>query len=246
MRILITNDDSISSSVLLPLAQWAQKLGEVTVIVPKYEQSGKSHGIEIHKPFEVLKIENFAPGIEAYTVDSTPADCVRFALFGLKKQFDLVISGINRGLNIGRDIIYSGTVGAVLESAYQGIPYSVAVSTDPATFDDALANLDAVYNFFIEHKLFEKNNIYNVNFPIGGTKIRITRQGGPYFGDDFHPQENNMYLPVGQSIFEASDDPDIDTDAVLIHKYISVTPLEIDRTNKAVFEELSVLNNYNR
>lgn len=244
MRILITNDDSISSSVLLPLAQWAQRFGEVTVIVPKYEQSGKSHGIEIHKPFEVVRIPDFAPGIEAYTVDSTPADCVRFALFGLKQQFDLVISGINRGLNIGRDIIYSGTVGAVLEAAYQGIPYSVAISTEPATFEDALAHLDEVYNFFIEHKLFEKNNIYNVNFPIGGKEIRITRQGGPYYGDDFHPQENNMYLPVGQSIFEASDDKDIDTDAVLVHKYISITPLETDRTNKAVFAELSKLNEH--
>ena len=68
MRILITNDDSISSSVLLPLIQWASKFGEVTTIVPKYEQSGKSHGIEIHKPFEVLKVElqQYAPTPQRY------------------------------------------------------------------------------------------------------------------------------------------------------------------------------------
>ena len=115
MRILITNDDGINAKGLLPLAQWAQRLGDVTVIAPKVEQSGKSHGIEIHKAFEVKKVD-FAPGIEAYSVDSTPADCVRIAILGMKKQFDLVISGINRGLNIGRDTIYSGTVGAIFEA----------------------------------------------------------------------------------------------------------------------------------
>ncbi|MGN1155155.1 MAG: 5'/3'-nucleotidase SurE, partial [Agathobacter sp.] len=90
MRILITNDDSISSPVLLPLIQWARKLGEVTTVVPKYEQSGKSHSIELRHPFEVQKVE-LAPGIEAYTVDSAPADCVRYAVLGLKMEFDLVI-----------------------------------------------------------------------------------------------------------------------------------------------------------
>jgi len=243
LKILITNDDSISSSVLLPLAKWAQKFGEVTVIVPKVEQSGKSHGIEIHKPFEVKKVD-FCDGIDAYTVDSTPADCVRFALFGLHMEFDVVISGINRGLNIGRDLVYSGTVGAVLESAYQGIPYSVALSTEPATFDEALAHLDRVCDYFKEHELFKKNNLYNVNIPIGTTgEIRITRQGGPYYGDEFKPLENDMYLPLGASIFEESADKNIDTDAVLVHKCISITPLETDRTSKAVFAELSKLNN---
>ena len=86
MRILIVNDDSISSPVLLPLAQWARRLGQVTVIVPKFEQSGKSHGIELHKAFEVMPVE-LAPGIEAYTVDSTPADCVRYGVLGMHREF---------------------------------------------------------------------------------------------------------------------------------------------------------------
>ena len=242
MKILITNDDSISSSVLVPLARWAKKHGEVTVVVPKYEQSGKSHGIELHKPFEVVKVPDFADGIEAYTVDSTPADCVRFAVESLKKNFDLVISGINKGLNIGRDIVYSGTVGAILESAYQGIKASVALSTDPASFEPAVSQLDTVYDFFIEHDLFGKNNIYNVNFPLKSNGIRITRMGGPYFGDDFAEQTPNMYLPVGKSIFEACGNEEIDTDAVLVYNYISITPLEVDRTQKTVFDELRTLN----
>ena len=242
MRILITNDDSISSEVLLPLTKWAKQFGEVTVIVPKYEQSGKSHGIEIHKPFEVVKIE-FAPGIEAYTVDSTPADCVRFALFGLHKQFDVVISGINRGLNLGRDLVYSGTVGAVMESAYQEIPYSIALSTEPGAFEEALTQLDRIYAYFKEHQLFQKHYLYNVNIPCNTTgEIRITRQGGPYFGDEFKPLEHNLYQPIGSSIFKESLDKNIDTNAVLVHKCISITPLETDRTCKLIYEELSGLN----
>ena len=157
LKILITNDDSISSPVLLPLIEWASKLGEVTCVVPKYEQSGKSHSIELREPFEVQKI-SLAPGIEAYTVDSAPADCVRYAVLGLGMKFDLVISGINKGLNIGIDVLYSGTAAALFEAGCCGIP-GVALSTNPETFEDALSRLDQVYDFFVEHKLLEKHII---------------------------------------------------------------------------------------
>lgn len=242
MQILITNDDSISSSVLLPLIQWAQKHGEVTVVVPKQEQSGKSHGIELHKSFEIVNLPDFAPGADVYTVDSTPADCIRFAMANLHKKFDLVISGINRGLNIGQDIIYSGTVSAVMESAYQGIPASVAISTEPASFEPALAALDTIYDFFRTQDLFAKNPVYNVNIPLHPTGIRFTRMGGPYYSDDFMEQEKNMYRPIGKPIFTESGNADLDTDAVLVHHYISITPLETDRTNRSLFEELSDYN----
>lgn len=239
MRILITNDDSISSSVLLPLARWAEKLGEVTVIVPKSEQSAKSHGIELHKSFEVKQID-FADGIRAYTVDSTPADCVRYAVLGLKGKFDFVISGINKGLNLGQDIAYSGTAAAVFEAAYLGIP-AVALSTDPSSFEDALAELDRVREFFIQHDLFSKNNIYNVNIPLNPKEIRITRQGGPFYTDDFPFVEPDMVHPKGRFIYEDSHNDDLDTDAVM-HGYISITPLTTSRTNLSVFETLSGLN----
>ncbi len=236
MRILLTNDDSISSKVLPALATWAKKHGEVTVVVPKYEQSAKSHSIEIHKPFEVTKQE-IAPGIEAYAVDSSPADCVRFAVAALGGNYDLVISGINRGFNIGLDIIYSGTVSAVMEAACHRIPRAVALSTDPASFEDALRDLDKVYDYFAEHDLFGKNHIYNVNIPLASKGIRITRMGGPYFSDDFAALENNMYQAVGKSVWEDSANPELDTDSVLTG-YTSITPLELDRTNEDVFCEL--------
>ncbi len=239
MRILITNDDSITSPVLLPLAKWAQKLGEVTVFAPKVEQSGKSHGIEIHKAFEVKKYD-LCPGIEAYTVDSTPADCVRIAILGMHRQFDLVISGINNGLNIGLDISYSGTVGAIMEAACLGVP-AIAISTQPGSFDHAISQLDNVHAFFLRHSLMAKNDLYNVNIPRGGEEIRITRQGGAYYSDDFS-FENDMATPCGIDVFAPSIHEDIDTDCVLRCKRISISPLTLEKTNLQVFESLSGLN----
>lgn len=236
MRILVTNDDSISSPVLLPLAQWAKQFGEVTVIVPKYEQSGKSHSIEIHKAFEVVKVDLGDPEIPAYTVDSSPADCVRYAIEGLHLEFDFVISGINLGLNLGIDMIYSGTVGAVFEAACFGIP-AVALSTTPDSLDDALNALDTIKDFFVKHDLMSKNSIYNVNIPPDSKGIRITRMGGRYYADKFEPQENNTFLPKGYSVWKDNGDYSIDTNAVLTG-YTSILPLTLNRTNMEVFSSL--------
>lgn len=240
MRILVTNDDSITSEVLLPLAKWAKQFGEVTVVVPKYEQSGKSHCIEIHKAFEVKQVTFDDPDIKAYTVDSSPADCVRYAIEGMKMEFDFVISGINRGLNLGVDMLYSGTVGAVFEAACFGLP-AVALSTEPGGFDEAMEALEKIKEFFIKHDLMKKNSLYNVNIPKKHKDIRITRMGHRYFADDFLPQGDDMYLPTGKSVWKDSGDYNIDTNAALTG-YISVLPLTLNRTNMDVFNELNVLN----
>ena len=115
MKILITNDDGAGAVQLLPLICWCRRLGDVTVVVPKFEQSGKSHSIEIHKAFEAKQVA-LSEDVTIWTVDSTPADCVRFACSGLKLTFDLVISGVNRGLNLGHDTMYSGTFAAACEA----------------------------------------------------------------------------------------------------------------------------------
>ena len=240
MKILVTNDDSITSEVLLPLAKWAKQFGEVTVVVPKYEQSGKSHCIEIHKAFEVKQVTFGDPDIKAYTVDSSPADCVRYAIEGMKLDFDFVISGINRGLNLGIDMLYSGTVGAVFEAACFGLP-AVALSTEPGGFDEAMDALEEIKEFFIKHDLMKKNSLYNVNIPKNHKEIRITRMGGRYFADDFLLQDNDMYLPTGKSVWKDSSDYSIDTNAALTG-YISILPLTLNRTNMDVFKELECLN----
>ena len=112
MRILIVNDDGIDTLGIRLLATWAKKYGEVTVVAPKVEQSGKSQAIEFVQPVEIKKVP-FMEGVTAYSMASTPADCVRFGFVGLNQTYDLVLSGINRGVNVGSDIVYSGTVGAI-------------------------------------------------------------------------------------------------------------------------------------
>ena len=237
MRILITNDDGMNASQLPKLIAWAKKLGEVTVVVPKVEQSAKSHGIEIHKSFEAKQVD-LCEGVTAWAVDSTPADCVRLAILGLHMEFDLVISGINRGLNIGRDIMYSGTVSAVFEAGNLGVN-AMAVSTSPAYYVDAAREMDKIWDFMVKNHLFSKNQMWNVNIPTGGSdEFRFTRQGGNYYSDQFKPEENDMYLPCGIDVFTPSGSNELDTDAVLVDKVISVMPLTLDRTDLKLFASL--------
>ena len=236
MKILLTNDDGIHAEGMKVLMNWAKTLGEVSVFAPRIEQSAKAHAIEIHKPFEVKKTL-LADGSEGFAVDSTPADCVRFAVLGRREKFDLVISGVNRGLNIGRDIMYSGTVAAAFEAANLGVK-ALSVSTEPASFEDAALHLNRVWDYIQERGLLEKTDILNVNIPCGTNgKILITRQGGPYYSDDFPAIGNDLYRPTGRSIHEDRGDFTLDTDATL-NGYITITPLTVDRTDYRAYESI--------
>ena len=172
-------------------------------------------------------------------MDSSPADCVRYAVLGLKQQFDIVISGVNRGLNLGTDIMYSGTVGACFEAENLGIP-SVALSTTPGNYDHATDELDTVLSFFQEYKLMEKHSIYNVNIPPQPKGIRVTRQGGPFYSDEFVPEENNMFRPKGIKIYQSQNDITIDADAVTAG-YISIMPLTTNRADMTVYQQMKDL-----
>lgn len=239
MRILVTNDDGVGASQLIPLIRWCQQLGEVTAVVPKVEQSGKSHSFEIHRDFEAKQVE-LEPGITVWTVDSTPADCVRFAVLGKQMSFDLCISGVNRGLNLGKDIMYSGTAAAASEAVNLGIP-SIALSTPPGNYDKAIEELDRVFGFIRQHKLLSLHSLYNVNIPANPKGIRITHQGGPYYSDDFPHVGNDLYRPTGKPIWQYSGDDTLDTDATLHGGYITVTPLTIDRTDWTVYRQICEL-----
>lgn len=236
MRILITNDDSISAEQLLPLVRYCKKLGEVTVAVPEVEQSAKSHGIELHKPFRVQK-KLLDGDVTTYVVDSTPADCMRYVILGLEERFDLVISGVNRGLNMGSDILYSGTVSAVREAVLQKIP-AIALSTTPENYNNATVHLDMVFDFINEHKLLEIHNAYNINIPADPKGIKITRQGGMYFSDGFDNVEGDMYRAAGKCVYVPSNDLTLDTDAT-ISGYISIMPLTMNVTEMDVFNRLN-------
>ena len=240
MRILITNDDGIFAPGIDALVKWACTLGEVTVVAPKVEQSGKSHSIEFVKPVEIREVSLW-DGVRAYSMDSTPADCVRFGIAGLGETYDLVLSGINRGVNLGADLVYSGTVAAIFEAGRLG-HRALALSTYPTTLREASAELSRVWQFIEKNELFSKNPLYNVNIPADPKGLRITRQGSPYFSDVFELVSENMYLQTGCLIPDVSPD-DETLDTVMTEKgYITLTPMLTTRTNLSVFEDLKFLN----
>ena len=239
MRILITNDDGYSAEGIRALALWAKKLGEVTVIAPKVEQSGKSHAIDFTRPIEIKEVDEI-PGVRTVYVDSTPADCVRYAILGEGKTYDLVLSGINRGVNMGVDLVYSGTCGAIFEAGrlgHKGIAFSTYVDTIP----DAASQLDAVWSFIESNGLLNENLLYNVNIPKDAKGIKVTKQGSPYFSDEFERIEGDIFEQRGHKIDDVCP-LDMTRDTVATEAgYATITPLLTTRTNMEVFEKFKNL-----
>ncbi len=236
MKILLTNDDGLRATQLIPLIKWCKKIGDVTTVVPKYEQSGKSQSIELHQSIEA-KIVELEPGITVWSVDSSPADCVRFAKVALGLDFDLVISGVNRGLNVGVDVMYSGTASAILEAGVLGFP-GVALSISPVGYESCIDKLDAVLEIFQKHTLLDKHSLYNVNLPNDTPKgYRFTYSGGPHFTVDFRYEGNDMYFPFGDYIYQNQHNLEIDGDAVE-DGFISISPMTLQRVDMDVLEKL--------
>ena len=239
MRFLIVNDDGIDALGIKLLAQWAKQYGEVTVVAPKVEQSGKSHAIDFINPIEIKRVD-FLEGVEAWSMASTPADCVRFAVFGLRRQYDLVLSGINRGANMSGDIIYSGTMGAIFEAGNQH-HRGIAFSTTPNNLESAAKYLDEAYNYIINNNLFDYSDLYNVNIPEEVKGIKITKQGDGYFSDAFHQIDETTYTQYGELIADTCPD-DMDRDTVAFGAgYISITPMTKERTDLVAFEKLKTI-----
>jgi 5'-nucleotidase len=132
--------------------------------------------------------------------------------------------------------MYSGTCAAAYEAVNLGIP-AIALSTSFENYPKATEELDRVWDFFQANRLMEINDLYNVNIPGNPKGFRITRQGGPYYSDDFPMVGTDLYRPTGKPIWVDSGDNTLDTDATK-HGYITITPLQLDRTNRAVFEKL--------
>ena len=236
MKILIVNDDGIQAEGIKHLVSWAKTKGEVCVLAPKTQQSAKSHSIEIHNAYEVKKVDVF-DGIEAYSVDSTPADCVRIASLGLKRKFDLVISGINCGYNLGGDIHYSGTVGACFEAAKCGMK-AMAVSTCFTSFENAVKNLEKVYAEIQSRRMFDFAEILNVNIPEVGDEILITKVGPAIYSDRFDFSENDIVTPNLICLYNGSRNLELDTDAVMTG-HISISPLRLDVTDSFALERIT-------
>lgn len=236
MRILITNDDGIQSEGLKILAKAAQKYGEVIVVAPEKEQSAKSQALNIRRGLNFVEKEDYLPNVVAYALDSTPADCVRFANYFLRLEFDIVLAGINNGYNLGEDIMYSGTVGAASEGVMGG-KKAIAFSTNPHDFTEAKNRIDEILEFFFSQELFTYGQFYNVNIPPQAKGIKFTLQGSTHFSTDFF-SEGLQVFQRGKPNFHL-DAERMNSDVYAIEeKYITITPLSVDRTDYLVLEKL--------
>lgn len=237
MKILVTNDDGIQAAGLKTLVKFAKTLGDVTVCAPKTQQSAKSHAINVHDPFEIEKVD-YIDGVTAYSVNSTPVDCVRFGMIGLNTQYDLILSGVNNGYNIGEDILYSGTVGCVFEAALHNTR-AIAFSTEYGNNADITEYIKQAYRYIADNGLFEHCLAYNVNIPDvvkGG--VVVTRQGGAYFTDEFIKVDDNHYDQRGYCVYQYGRDLSLDTDAT-VNGYISVTPLSTKRDDAEAYKRIA-------
>ena len=165
MRILISNDDGIDSPGLRKLAETAKEFGEVWVIAPDGQRSAMSHSFTYRESIRIWEVDYPVEGVKAYKCDGTPADCVRVGILKLlPEKPDYVMAGINSGYNISYDIQYSATIGAVMESAFMGIP-SIAFSQGSVEFRDVV---DHYLKQLMEEtmgKPLGRNQVWNVNFP---------------------------------------------------------------------------------
>lgn len=237
--ILISNDDGIRSEGILRLASALRRVGAVYVVAPDRERSAASHSLTLHRP---LRVDEVSPRM--YAVDGTPTDCVNIAVNGiLPERPDIVVSGINKGGNLGEDVTYSGTVSAAMEGTLMGIP-SIAfslVAREKFDFSEA-ARFAARLTRHVLRKGLPKDTLLNVNVP-SGKKIkghRITSQGKRFFSDAIVEKVD----PRGKKYYWIGGDMDRweggeDSDFFAVTKgYISITPLHLDLTNYSSIKEL--------
>ncbi len=245
MNILLTNDDGIHASGLMALYEIFSLQHKVVVIAPDREQSAVGHGITLKRPIRAKRID-LGKGNTGYAVSGTPVDCIKLGLMELLDMApDIVVSGINRGANLGVNINYSGTAAAAREAVLYKIP-SIAVSVQGQNTDNYEDAARFVYN--IAHEVNEKGlpfgTFLNVNIPgVPGKNIkgtRICRQGLSFpneYMDKRKDPRNNTYYWHGCEFDTPDTDPDIDGVAV-DENYISITPVQCDMTNYLMLKEL--------
>ncbi|ALC16726.1 3'-nucleotidase [Desulfuromonas soudanensis] len=241
MLILVTNDDGVHSPGIISLATHLSALGRVVVVAPDRERSAVGHALTLHSP---LRAELIRPDV--FAVDGTPTDCVHLGIHGLlDERPDLVVSGINRGANLGDDITYSGTVSAAMEATLMGVPaFAVSLAGDSYTLDDfdgAGAFAVRLARMILDQGL-PPDTFFNVNVPPGVAEgIRLTRQGKRIYGDvvveKIDPRGKKYYwIGAGELGFQNEEGTDFHA---IFERCISVTPLHLDLTNYRSFESLA-------
>lgn len=237
--ILVTNDDGVHSPGIIALFRAMKGLGEAFIVAPDRERSAAGHSLTLHRPLKVTEVRD-----HVYSVNGTPTDCVTVGINKiLRDRPALVVSGINRGANLGDDITYSGTVSAAVEGTIFGVP-SLAFSLvgDKHFHYETAASVSAsIARHVIEYSL-PYDTLLNINVPnlprdqIHG--IKFTRQGKRVYDgsiqETFDPWgEKHYWIGGGKPYWERGDDMDMDA---IQAGFISVTPVHLDLTNYDALE----------
>jgi len=234
--ILLTNDDGYNAPGLQEMARALAPLGELLVAAPAENQSGTGHGTTGREFFRVREVE-IIQGISGYAIEARPATCARLGIESLaQRKPDLVVSGINRGMNLGVVVNYSGTVGAAREGAIAGIA-SIAVSmTSRATREDYAAIADYVAQLVEQLRAegrMRPGLFLNINSPSGKPAgVRVARQSTvstPQFYKRYEPREGAIYFWADYGDLEDAEEG---TDVEAVRQgFLAITPLQLDQTS---------------
>ncbi|MCM1260830.1 MAG: 5'/3'-nucleotidase SurE [Prevotella sp.] len=240
MNILITNDDGIQSKGLELLVKYIYKYfdiarNQIWIIAPKSEMSAVSHRITLKTGIDIQKNKDLLEGIPTYTVTGTPADCVKVAIHHFSYQPDIVFSGVNKGYNLGNDILYSGTVGATFEASLSG-SCGVALSCSCESFD-ACRYLDILLPYMIENHLLEKNKVLNINIPNHPRAIQFTHQGILPFDSNYVMKDDGLFYLKGHPAVENVINDEYSDVYAIDHQNVSITYLTTNRTDINAYEQ---------
>jgi 5'-nucleotidase len=230
-KLLVTNDDGVHSDGLHALAAALARLGEVTVVAPQLEASAIGHALTLRRPLRLVELRD-----RVYEVDGTPTDCVNIAITQLYKGApDLIVSGINKGYNLGDDVTYSGTVSGALEGCLLGVP-SIAVSLersrDAHDFGPAASAAASIADAVLEHGV-PARTFLNVNVPPGQPRgMRVTVQAKrnhvTMVTERLDPRGKPYYwIEEGEDDWEADERSDYHA---VREGFVSITPLQPDLT----------------
>ncbi|MFO0663335.1 MAG: 5'/3'-nucleotidase SurE [Polyangiaceae bacterium] len=230
---LLANDDGHFSEGIRILREVLLQDFDVVLLAPETEQSAASHALSLHRPLRLKKLE---PGI--FTLDGTPADCVYVALHAgdrvLPRMPDVVVSGINRGLNLGQDAFYSGTVAAAREAALRGIP-SLAASAEIGSDLSAVAKLSSTLATRLLNEKARERALVSLNVPKAwNNEVRAARLGKRHYEEELFfrtDPRGREYLWLGGPGVKHEDDPGSDTD-LFDRGYATLTSLDLDLTSR--------------
>ncbi|MBC2579467.1 5'/3'-nucleotidase SurE [Clostridium sp. DJ247] len=250
MRLLLTNDDGINAKGLYELAKELEKEHNIIIAAPCSQRSACGHSITLTTPIEVEEVKLQGINGKAYSINGTPADCVRIALDKLSEEkIDMVVSGINSGFNLGTDVIYSGTVSAAIESAIYKIPslaISVEIKKEEEKYETA-AKYAAEVLRIVKNKEIGDDVVLNVNVPLIPQEeikgIKVCKIGSRVYKNSFIEKIENSE-DIGKKRFkleaELEDQDCEDTDIYYVKRgYVTLTPLHYDLTNFLILEQVS-------